>query len=131
MDAGDRWMLNDAAGKPMFAWNSRGFITRIEYDGLHRPTGSFVTEAGDSTLSGAPRNPVLTPGSEVQIEKLIYGEGQPNDKQRNLRSKLYEHSDTAGVVTNDVYDFKGNPLHTSRQLMMDYTAITRLVVAAS
>src|SRR5262249_17739181 len=24
MDAGDRWMLNDAAGKPMLAWDSRG-----------------------------------------------------------------------------------------------------------
>nr|WP_236038299.1 toxin TcdB middle/N-terminal domain-containing protein [Ktedonobacter robiniae] len=123
MDAGDRWMLNDAAGKPMFAWNSRGFITRMEYDVLHRPTGSFVTATGDSTLSGAPRNPALSPDPEVQVERLIYGEGQVNDKQRNLRGKLYEHSDTAGVVTSDAYDFKGNPLHTTRQLTVDYKAI--------
>ena len=122
MDAGERWMLNDAAGKPMFAWNSRDFITRMEYDALHRPTGSFVTVTGASTLSGTLRNPVLPPEPEVQVEKLIYGEGQPNDKQRNLRGKQYEHSDTAGVVTSEVYDFKGNLLHTTRQLMVDYTA---------
>lgn len=48
MDAGDRWMLMDAAGKPMLAWDfnerqtdsgpapeRRLFFT--EYDGLHRP----------------------------------------------------------------------------------------------
>ena len=42
MDAGDRWMLNDAAGKPMLAWDSRGHTFRTEYDALHRPVGSFV-----------------------------------------------------------------------------------------
>jgi hypothetical protein len=47
MDAGDRWMLMDAAGKPMLAWdfNDRGAGTamqarlyRTDYDALHRPT---------------------------------------------------------------------------------------------
>ena len=85
MDAGDRWTLNDAAGKPMFTWNSRTFVTRMTYDQLHRPTGSFVTGAD-------PDNP----GREIQFEKLVYGEGQDNDKQHNLRGKLYEHFDTAG-----------------------------------
>ena len=52
MDAGDRWMINDAAGKPMVAWDSRGFITQVKYDQLHRPTGSFVTATGNTTLIG-------------------------------------------------------------------------------
>jgi len=120
MDAGDRWMLNDAGGKPMFAWNSRGFITRMEYDALHRPTGSFVTVTGAWALSGKPRDPTLAPEPEVQVEKLTYGEGRQEDIQRNLRGKPYAHADTAGVVTNDAYDFKGNLLHTTRQLMRDY-----------
>ncbi|HEY6406715.1 MAG TPA: hypothetical protein VIY29_04515, partial [Ktedonobacteraceae bacterium] len=111
MDAGDRWMLNDAASKPMFAWNSRKFITQMTYDGLHRATGSFVTGAD-----------LVHPTREMQFEKLVYGEGQVDDKQRNLRGKLYEHSDTAGVVTSEAYDFKGNPLRTTRQLMVDYKA---------
>jgi len=109
MDADDRWTLNDAAGKPMFAWNSRAFITRMTYDELHRPTGSFVTGA-DS----------VHPAREIQFEKLVYGEGRADDKQRNLRGKRYEHSDTAGVVTSEAYDFKDNPLRTTRQLMVDY-----------
>jgi RHS repeat-associated protein len=109
MEAGERWMLIDAAGKPMFAWNSRKFFTRVTYDKLLRPTGSFVTGAD-------PANPAR----EIQYEKLVYGEGQPNDQQRNLRGKSVEHSDTAGVVTVDAYDFKGNPLNTTRQFTMDY-----------
>ncbi|GHO71422.1 hypothetical protein KSC_103140 [Ktedonobacter sp. SOSP1-52] len=109
MDAGDCWLLNDAAGKPMFAWNSRGFITRVTYDGLHRPTGSFVTGT----------DPVH-PAHELQCEKLTYGEGQSNDKQYNLRGKLYKHQDTTGMITSEAYDFKGNPLRTTRQLTVDY-----------
>jgi hypothetical protein len=45
MDAGDRWMLNDATGKPMLAWDARKHRFRTEYDELHRPTGSFVKGA--------------------------------------------------------------------------------------
>jgi YD repeat-containing protein len=30
MDAGDRWMLNDSAGNPMLAWDSRGYVFRAE-----------------------------------------------------------------------------------------------------
>src|SRR4029079_18363180 len=36
MDAGDRWMLADAAGKPMLAWNSRGHTFHIDCEALHQ-----------------------------------------------------------------------------------------------
>ncbi|CAG7644579.1 hypothetical protein PAESOLCIP111_04733 [Paenibacillus solanacearum] len=106
MDAGDRWMLNDAAGKPMFVWNSRLFLTRMTYDELQRPIGSFVTGAD--------------PAREIQFARLVYGEGQENDKQHNLRGKLYKQYDTAGLVTSEAYDFKGNPLRMVRQMTADY-----------
>ncbi|ULL16718.1 toxin [Paenibacillus sp. H1-7] len=115
MDAGDRWMLNDAAGKPMFAWNSRGFITRFQYDKLHRPICSFVTGA----------DPV-DPLREIQFEKWIYGEQWPDAderRERNLCGMLMEHYDTAGAVITDAYDFKGNPLHTLQKLTADYKAV--------
>ena len=41
MEAGERWMLNDATGKPIRAWDSRGFTRRMIYDALRRPTGSL------------------------------------------------------------------------------------------
>lgn len=109
MDAGDRWLLNDAAGKPILAWNSRGFRTRATYGALHRPLASFVSGIDPTD-----------PQREIQFEKLVYGEGQPNDKQRNLRGRPYQHFDTAGLVTAAAYDFKGNLLTSTRQLAADY-----------
>ena len=51
MDAGDRWMLMDAAGKPMLAWdlNDKGpgsagqaRMFHTEYDELHRPIKQWL-----------------------------------------------------------------------------------------
>ena len=51
MDAGDRWMLMDAAGKPMLAWdlNDKGpglhrrrRLFRTDYDALHRPVAQWL-----------------------------------------------------------------------------------------
>jgi RHS repeat-associated protein len=122
-------MLNDAAGKPMFAWDSRGHAFRTEYDPLHRPTGSFVKGADPFDAAKV-----------MQFEKLIYGDTPDNglldipanDQTRklNLRGKPYKHYDTAGLVTSvghnpatgadEAFDFKGNPLRSTRQLLSDY-----------
>ena len=67
MDAGDRWMLNDAAGKPMLAWDSRGHTFRTDYDALHRPVGSFVKGADP-----------LDANRMIQFEKVIYGDTPGN-----------------------------------------------------
>ena len=37
MEAGARWMLNDVAGKPIRAWDSRGHNFATAYDALRRP----------------------------------------------------------------------------------------------
>ncbi|GLV54151.1 hypothetical protein KDH_10000 [Dictyobacter sp. S3.2.2.5] len=118
MDAGDRWMLNDAAGKPMFAWNSRGFITRITYDELHRPIALIVTDKDGNTFVA---------------ERTVYGEtafgpaktdatARARAKQTNHLGKPYQLYDGAGVVTNSNYDFKGNLLQNERVLLRDYKA---------
>lgn len=104
-DAGERWMLNDGMGKPLLGWNSRGFQTRHESDPLRRPTKLFVQ---------------LGVGPEQLAEKTVYGEGQPNDQGANLRGTVFQSFDCAGVVTKSAYDFKGNLLNSSRQLLTDY-----------
>ena len=125
MDAGDRWMLNDAAGKPMVAWDSRGHAFRNDYDSLHRPTGSFVKGADP-----------LDANRIIQFEKVIYGDTPNNGltdarkMQLNLRGKPYQYHDTAGLVTilgrnpatgvDEAFDFKGNLLRNTRQLLSDY-----------
>ena len=122
MDAGDRWMLHDAADKPLFAWNSRGFRSRKTYDPLHRPVGVFLSAAGDTTPDGAPRDVALPPSPEALVERRVYGETH-SDTSANLRGKLYQVYDGAGVATSARYDFKGNLLTSSRGFARDYKTV--------
>jgi RHS repeat-associated protein len=105
VDAGTRWMLKNAVGKALRKWDNRTHRFRYEYDPLQRPLNLFVQ-------TGA--------GSEQLAERVIYGEGQPEDLALNLRAKVFQQFDQAGVVTNNAYDFKGNLLSTSRRLLRNY-----------
>jgi RHS repeat-associated protein len=124
MEAGQRWMLNDGLGKSIRSWDSRGHNFRTAYDQLRRPTGQFVL--GTDPLNSDPR----TTTSEVLVATTTYGESQPTPETLNLRTRVYQQCDTAGVVTNAVtnlvtgvtsaYDFKGNLLCSSRGFVADY-----------
>ena len=105
MDAGTRWTLNNAVGKLLLAWDSRSHRFRHEYDALHRPTNLHVRTGGQP---------------EIVAERIVYGEGQPNDLALNLRGKPFRQFDEAGIVTNEHYDFKGNLLESTRRLLEDY-----------
>ena len=105
MEAGERWMLNDVAGKPLYAWDSRNHRFRTAYDLLRRPTDSFLRE---------------DTGNEIVVGRSVYGESRLNPEAKNFRGKLVELRDQAGVLASDHYDFKGNPSSCSRQLLQDY-----------
>jgi len=127
MEAGERWMLNDVLGKPIRAWDSRGHNFRTEYDVLRRPTGGFVL--GTDSANSDPQ----TMAVELLFANTIYGEGQPEDTTLNLRTRVFQHFDTAGIVTSigqnpdtgqdEAYDFKGNLLRGSRQFVEDYKSL--------
>ncbi|MEQ9238013.1 SpvB/TcaC N-terminal domain-containing protein [Coleofasciculus sp. E2-BRE-01] len=120
MDGGDRWMLMDSTGQPFYAWDENervreGGSTVLErrrfhtlYDALRRPVEQQLQIDGDS--------------SQV-IERFIYGEGQPEELNRNLRGQVYQHYDSSGLVTSQRFDFKGNVLEVTRQLVRDYKAL--------
>jgi hypothetical protein len=105
MEAGERWMLNDVAGQPIYAWDSRGHQFRTTYDALRRPLDVFL-QASDSV--------------KRLVSRTVYGESQPNPEVHNLRGKVVQHCDQAGVVTSEAYDFKGNLLAGRRQLASEY-----------
>ena len=117
MEAGERWMLNDVAGKPNRAWDSRGHAFKTEYDQLRRPLRSYVR--GSDPIYSDQR----TFNRDLLFEKVEYGEGQPNDVQLNLRARTFKSYDGAGTLTNEEFDFKGNLLSNSRQIADDYKAV--------
>jgi RHS repeat-associated protein len=104
-DAGERWALFEIKKKPLRTWDSRGFRFRYQYDVLQRLTRLFVRAGHDA---------------EKLAERIDYGEGQPQDVARNLRGRISRRMDQAGVATNQRYDFRGNLLNSSRQLLHDY-----------
>ena len=112
MEAGERWILNDVSGQPIRAWDSRGHTVRTEYDALRRPLRIFVTGA----------DPEL-PDEEILTERLVYGEAHAEAQDRNLRGQLHLHLDQAGAATTEAFDFKGNPLRTTRRLAADYKEV--------
>ena len=102
MEAGERWMLNDVTGKPIRAWDSRGFTRQMTYDELRRLRELIVTKSGTEWLA----------------ERTDYGESLGD--AGNHRTRVYQIRDGAGLVTNEAYDFKGNLLSGSRRLLHDY-----------
>lgn len=137
MEAGARWMLNDVAGKPIRAWDSRGHNFTTTYDTLRRPVKQMVR----GTFSDAdPLKPNSDPrilNREILVDRIEYGEGvslaSQSDEDLNIRTRVYRHCDSAGVATNagtnprtakpEAYDFKGNLLRSTRQLVSRYKEI--------
>jgi len=116
MEAGERWMLNNVKNKPIHEWDSRGFMRTMSLDELQRPAGLIITGNGLNN---------------ILAEKMLYGDsrvgGASNPEQTNHRGKVYQVYDAAGIVTSlgvnpstnqtEGYDFKGNPLCSSRQIL--------------
>src|SRR5260370_20255046 len=54
------------------------------------------------------------------VEFSVYGESLTNSEDRNLRVKIYQHYDEAGVASSVSFDFKGNLSASSRQFAIQY-----------
>lgn len=109
MDAGERWILTNVAGQPIRAWDSRGHLIRTTYDPLQRPTQLFVSDGATEKLA----------------ERTVYGEPTSSEsdteaKRLNLRGRVKDHFDGAGLVSNEEFDFKGNLLRSTRRFAVEY-----------
>ena len=105
MEAAQRRMLHDIGGQEVLAWDSRGKRLRRSYDALRRPEDVYLQEGASA---------------EQLIEHTVFGERAPDPPAANLRGKVYQHYDQAGLVTHEAYDFKGNLLSARRQLAQEY-----------
>lgn len=105
MDAGRRWILANALGNPLYAWNDRHFRSRMEYDALQRNTGVWVSENG---------------GSEKQVLKTLYGEQLSDPAALNHFGQVWRLYDQSGMHESEAFDFKGNPLRAKQQVAAEY-----------
>jgi RHS repeat-associated protein len=123
MEAGERWILNDATGKSIRGWDNpraagepgRTFST--EYDDLRRPIRSFVM--------GFDR---ANPTRQILYLRTVYGETHPDSNSAaagawptlKLRGKVFLVADTAGIVIDEAFDFKGNLKSMHRRFASNY-----------
>jgi RHS repeat-associated protein len=105
MDAGERWLLNDCTGHALYTFDSKNQVFHTLYDALRRPV--------QATVARQPALPIV-------FDRITYGEGRPGDQAQNLRGRIFEHRDQAGILTNAAFDFKGNLLESTRVLTRDY-----------
>jgi RHS repeat-associated protein len=111
-DGGERRMLRNAAGNPIRGWDGRGQTARAVYDALQRPSHRFVR---------------ATDGGEALLARTVYGEAHPDAAPGgagvlNLRGRVHQQYDGAGVVTNEAFDFAGNLVRSHRRLAREFRA---------
>ena len=110
-DAGESWVLLDVGGQPIRVWKTGDLTVRHTYDVLRRPVGVYVQDG------------VSAP--ERLAEAMFYGDflydaggsDRTLAENGNLRARPWRTYDGAGVVEVGGYDFKGNPLSSSRTFL--------------
>ncbi|GIF68466.1 hypothetical protein Ais01nite_65010 [Asanoa ishikariensis] len=105
-DAGERWALGDATGRPRYAWNSRGLRHRSTYDALLRPAATYLDDGGEA---------------EALVARTEYGESLDRAAAAAAYAlgRVHRVCDGAGTVTTQAYDFAGNPVAVARRLVAD------------
>lgn len=107
IDAGLKRSVLDVMGNPLESRDSKGAMVLSSYDDLNRPTQLWARD-------DAAHAPTLR-------QYLRYGESMPATAATalNLRGQLTAHYDEAGLSSFAAYDFKGNLLEKTRQVISD------------
>lgn len=108
MDTGESWVVKDVLGEVIRTCNSRGVQSRMCYDALRRPVRVLMREGWDAAAR------------EFTARVLVYGDGDGNGDERNLRGKLCESRDQGVVVKNLRFDHLGNAVEASQQMVREY-----------
>ncbi|HEX6045641.1 MAG TPA: RHS repeat-associated core domain-containing protein [Pyrinomonadaceae bacterium] len=109
LDDGEKVIVMDAAGSQIECRDSKGALTLNSYDALNRAIRIWARDDSTSALT--------------LRQRMVYGDhldsGLASPQSFNLLGKLFRHYDEAGLVTNELFDFKGNNLESVRQVVKD------------
>ena len=109
LDAGPKWAVFDAAGNALEVGDAKGALQLHGFDALNRPTRMWARDASAEPMT--------------LRERLVYGDDPAQAAAAavatNALGRLVQHDDEAGRVTIAAYDFKGNALQTTRQVLSD------------
>ncbi len=123
MDAGQRWLLTNILSKPLRTWDERNHEFQYFYDITQRPTHSKVIGGDGASLL------------DNIFDRAIYGESilTPNRSNeaalqaKNILGQVIQHYDTGGLLDTPDYDFKGQPISTTRRLFRKYKEVANWI----
>ena len=106
LDSGEKTLVVDAQGKPLYSGDAKGAAVYTAYDDLNRPTDIWAKDAT---------------GEDVTLRQhMVYGDAEhPDPAATNHKGQIWKHYDEAGFVEVEAYDFKGNPLEKRRLVIND------------
>ncbi len=107
-DEGVHVLLPDASGAVLRSVDARGCVLRNTYDALRRPVRRYARGSADD--------------AEWLVQRTVWGEAHPDPTAAYLRTRVLHQFDGAGLSTVEEYDFKGNPVRTSRRLAAPWDA---------
>jgi RHS repeat-associated protein len=134
MDAADRWVLSDAAGKPMFAWDLNDFedgvgsaaavtsearLYQTEYDPLHRPIEQWLSVNGAAAVLVEAFEHCDTATFSDASGAVTDAAGLSAAQQKNLVGQTTKHWDSSGLATVERVDLAGAVSEVTRTLVKD------------
>jgi RHS repeat-associated protein len=112
IDAGIKRTVLDAVGNLIEQRDSKGALILTSFDNLNRPINIW---ARDDDVQRATLRQHLVYGDQASA----IGIDQMEARRRNALGRLVSHYDEAGRVLASEYDFKGNLLEKTRQVISD------------
>ena len=107
LDSGTTHAIIDALNHAVVSYDSKGAYSLSGYDVINRPVYQWTKDNSTQT------DFVLSQASQ-------YGDsaGLTDPQDENLIGKIYRHYDEAGRMEVSAYDFKGNPLTSTRRVIL-------------
>ncbi|HNN92498.1 MAG TPA: SpvB/TcaC N-terminal domain-containing protein, partial [Pseudomonadota bacterium] len=112
LDAGEHFILHDAAAFPVYATDPRGALTLSKPDTAGRPQKTWARDLTAETIT-------LRVSLEYGDQNIPDAATRTARRNANLLGRLMTQRDEAGLVSFATYDFKGNVTSRSRRVIKD------------
>jgi len=113
LDGGEHSALFDGAGQPTLGRDAKGALTLHAYDQLGRPSDAWARDQAGEPVT--------------RRQRMVYGTAAA----QNTNGQLIERYDEAGHLLLTAFDFKGNALEKSWQVVADEVFTQQWAAAAS
>jgi RHS repeat-associated protein len=119
IDAGMRWMVLNSLGNEVHRRDGKGALSLNRFDVLNRSVELWSGDGNGQAITLRERREYGDHGDRSQLQQQ-----RSEERSKNRLGKLARHYDEAGLLQLNRYDFKGNLLEKTRQVISDAVLAT-------